>query len=246
MLSVLRGLLLVPLAIIASCHALIICLLKPFDPDNARKAAAIYGRYHLPLFGLKVTVEGRENLPQEAPFIVVANHQSNFDLLVMGQAVPPRTVSLGKKSLKWIPLFGQVYWLSGNVMIDRQRGDRARATMDQIQAALTNEGRRIWIFPEGTRNSRDTLLDFKKGAFTTAVNTGVPLIPVCAPRYFRRINWNRWDNGHITVRILPPIVTDTHNRESADALRQDVQQLMQAEIDRLDAEARRAAGEGAT
>jgi len=54
---------------------------------------------------------------QDGPYIFLANHQNNFDLFTHTTAVPKGTVSLGKKSLAWMPLFGQIYWLSGNILI---------------------------------------------------------------------------------------------------------------------------------
>ncbi|MBK8972607.1 MAG: 1-acylglycerol-3-phosphate O-acyltransferase [Hahellaceae bacterium] len=233
MLSLFRFVVLIPLAILASLTAFIVCLVRPFDPTNSRRAARIYGRFLLPLFGIKVEVKGWENIPTDREYVVVANHQSNFDLLVMGRAVPFRTVSIGKTSLKWVPLFGQVYWLSGNVLIDRARGDKAKATMEQTQTALQQGHKNIWVFVEGTRNPSDTLLPFKKGAFVTAVNCGAPVVRICSARYARKISWNRWKNGTIEIRILPPIETQGMGKGDVETLMAQCQSSMEDAISGL-------------
>mgnify|MGYP000247433973 CR=1 FL=1 len=76
-------------------------------------------------------VEGKENLTNMEPCIVVANHQDNLDLFIHGGVIPKRTVSIGKKSLRYLPLFGQVYWLSGNIMIDRIKSNASINSMTE-------------------------------------------------------------------------------------------------------------------
>ena len=68
-------------------------------------------------------------LRHQRPAVIVANHLSNYDLFVFGHAVPPLTVTLGKTSLKWIPFFGQLYWLAGNVLIERGNAAKAKQAM---------------------------------------------------------------------------------------------------------------------
>mgnify|MGYP002141976824 CR=1 FL=1 len=105
--------------LVASAINFVICFARPFNPDNSRLCGWMYSAPALRLLGLTVRLETAGMLAQPNPFVIVANHQSNWDLFVLGCAVPRRTVSLGKKSLKWIPFFGQIYWLAGNILIDR-------------------------------------------------------------------------------------------------------------------------------
>ncbi len=66
--------------------------------------------------------------------------------------VPHRTVCIAKKSLKWVPLFGQLFWLAGNVLIDRGNAHKARRAMLTTTHTLQHKDTSIWVFPEGTRN----------------------------------------------------------------------------------------------
>lgn len=78
-----------------------------------------------------------------------------------------------------MPLFGQLFWLAGNVLIDRGNAQKARRSMLTTTHTLQHEETSIWVFPEGTRNLGESLLPFKKGAFQMAIAAGVPIVPVC-------------------------------------------------------------------
>jgi len=167
---------------------------------------------------------------------MLGNHQSNYDLFIMGSHVSPRTVGVGKKSLKWIPLFGQLFWLGGNVLIDRSNPYKARRSLDATTRALRDSRTSIWVFPEGTRNSGQTLLAFKKGAFQMAVDAGVPIVPVCISRYAGKLRLGRWQSARIIIRALPPVDTAGLTRKDVPRLAEDCQARMQACIDALDEE----------
>jgi 1-acyl-sn-glycerol-3-phosphate acyltransferase len=73
-----------------------------------------------------ITPESVKNL---GPAVYIVNHQNNYDVFTVASAVQPGTVTVGKKSLKWIPIFGQMYWLTGNILIDRKNTSKAMSTM---------------------------------------------------------------------------------------------------------------------
>ena len=77
----------------------------------------------------------------------------------------PGTVSLGKRSLVYIPLFGWLYWLSGNILIDRKNKSKARDTLGVAIKKIIERRISVWVFPEGTRSYSEGLLPFKTGAF---------------------------------------------------------------------------------
>ena len=105
---------LLSLHFVVSCTlGLLYGILRPFHPKNSRWCAQTFALFGLPIIGIKPKLINAHNYPTDRPLVVIANHQSNWDLFVVGYSVPPRTVSLGKKSLKWIPFFGQLYWLAG-------------------------------------------------------------------------------------------------------------------------------------
>ena len=237
MLYLLRVVLLAVHFVIASVIGLIIGLCRPFNPDNSRLCARVYSIPALAIMGLRVKIEAQGVLDHERPAVLVANHLSNHDLFVFGRIVPYRTVSLGKTSLKWIPLFGQLYWLAGNVLIDRGNARKAKRAMVTTTDTLQHKDMSIWVFAEGTRSHGKGLAPFKKGAFQMAITAGVPIVPVCANNYTRGLNLNRWHGGDIILRALPPIPTAGLTLDDLPTLMDRCHQDMAACIAQLDVEA---------
>lgn len=222
--------------IVAGVLGILIGLCRPFNPDNSRLCARIYSRPALWILRLKLKAQ-TEGLRDHSPScVIIANHQSNYDLFVLGAVVPKRTVSIGKKSLKWVPFFGQLYWLAGNVLIDRGNAAKAKRAMLTTTDTLQHKDTSIWVFPEGTRNLGNGLLPFKKGAFQMAIAAGVPIIQVCTSTYIKHMQLNRWKSGIIKIRSLAPIPTLGLTLDDLPALIEQCQQQMRACIDSLDAQ----------
>lgn len=234
MLSVIRLLLLGVHFVLASLVGLLIGLCRPFHPDNSRWCARVYALPALKIMGVRVRLETDTVLHHTRPAVIVANHLSNHDLFVFGQVVPERCVSLGKKSLKWVPLFGQLYWLSGNVLIDRGHASRAKEAMRAATEALVQRDMSLWVFAEGTRGHGKGLGPLKKGAFQMAIEAGVPIVPVCANNYVRQLRLGRWRSGEVILRSLPAIPTAGMTLKDLPELMARCHAQMQACIAELD------------
>ncbi len=233
MILFLRAIVVLSYFFLVALLGILVCLFRPFNPDNTRICGRMFSLGGLKLLGIKMTVEGREHLQNMQPSIVIANHQDNLDLFVHGGVIPKRTVSVGKKSLKYLPLFGQVYWLAGNIMIDRKKSKASIDAMTETTEALKHRATSIWVFAEGTRNKGENLLPFKKGAFHMAKQANAPILPICASAYPKHINLNKWHAGEVKVRILPPISTKELSAEELDSLRQKVHNKMFQTIEEL-------------
>ncbi len=214
--------------IVASLISLLLFMVRPGSAKNIGLFAKIMAVIPKWLFRLKIEIEGSEFLEISRPCIFVCNHQNSMDFLSSVCIAPANTVSLGKKSLKYIPLFGQLYWLSGNILIDRKNFRKSFETTKQIADRIHNEKLSIWIFPEGTRNYGKGLLPFKNGAFKIANRVNIPVIPVCIGTY--NINLHKFKSGVVRVKILPPVtITD-----DIVADRQSIYNQMKKTIDELD------------
>lgn len=190
-----------------SCVGLVFCLFRPFHRDNSHYCAKWLAWGGRKIMGVKVTHINAHYLDTTTPSVMVANHQHNFDLFIVGGIVPKGAVSVGKSVLKWVPLFGQMYWLAGNVLINRSRRNQAVATMNATAEAMQRERKSIWIFPEGTRNRGNNMLPFKKGAFHLAVSTGAPIIPVCVSSYLDVLKPGSGRAKEVLIEVLAPIPT---------------------------------------
>lgn len=235
MLAVLRLTLLGLHCAFASALGLLITLCRPFHPDNSRICAKLFAWPALRIMGFRMDIHIESLLELKRPCVIIANHQSNHDLFVVGGLIPPRTVSMGKKSLKWLPLFGQLYWLAGNVLIDRGNARSAKRALLATSKILRERNTSIFVFPEGTRNDGEDMLPFKKGAFQLAIAAGVPVVPLCVNRYARNLDANRWVSARIGIRSLEPIETCGMQNADLARLMEDCRSRMSAGIAELDA-----------
>ncbi|HEA51428.1 lysophospholipid acyltransferase family protein [Marinobacter antarcticus] len=182
-------------------------IVRPFNPDNNRLLGWTMARVGRAILGMKRPLDGAHNMPVDRPVVVIANHQFNDDLFVMGDLMPPRTVTVGKSALIWLPFFGQVFWLGGNVMLDRAHSRKAIAAMQATSNAIIQDNKSLWVFPEGTRSRGRGLQNFKKGGFYAAVMAGAPIVMVCNGEYHNRtLGWSG-RREPVAIRILPPVET---------------------------------------
>ncbi len=128
--------------------------------------------------GVSVEVEGLANLPSEAGAILVANHQSNFDIFALLHALPVSIRFIAKQELSRIPLLAQAMRSAGHVFIDRTDRRGAVQAMRAAASRMREDGLYLGLFPEGTRSRDGRLGTFKKGSFVLAIETGLPIIPV--------------------------------------------------------------------
>ncbi|KDR84083.1 hypothetical protein GALMADRAFT_236727 [Galerina marginata CBS 339.88] len=156
---------------------------------------------------LKVEVEGEENL-RTSPAVLMANHQSMLDVLIVGRLMPKQTAIMSKKSLQYTPL-GPFMSMSGTIFIDRGNSASAFRSIDAAGAKMKRDKTSLWMFPEGTRHLSKTpdMLPLKKGGFHLAINAGIPIIPLVTENYWHMYRKGVFMSGTIKVRVLPPIPT---------------------------------------
>ncbi|MEG3223388.1 1-acylglycerol-3-phosphate O-acyltransferase [Vibrio gigantis] len=210
------------------------CLLSPRNPKHVFTFGRYFGRMSK-IFGMKLELRIPEDAYSRGQHVYVANHQNSWDLFTISSAVTPKVVTVGKKSLVWMPLFGQLYWLTGNILIDRANRSKAVGTIDQVVTSLKESDVSVWMFPEGTRSRGRGLLPFKTGAFHAAIGAGLPIIPiVCSST--GGVKLNRWNNGHVIVEMLPPISTEGFDKSNVRELANLTREQMAAKLEELDKE----------
>jgi 1-acyl-sn-glycerol-3-phosphate acyltransferase len=128
--------------------------------------------------GIRVRVEGRENVPPGRACIFMANHVSNLDPPGLIPRIPGYTSAFAKSSLFKLPAFG--YCLKLAEFIPVGRTGNVTTAQQSVAAArrVLEKGLHITTFVEGTRSKDGRLLPFKKGPFYLAMETGAPCIPV--------------------------------------------------------------------
>ena len=191
--------------VLVSLLCLPLLLLRPFHRNNAALVMRLCAFGGIPLLGVEVEYENIERCKDIHSSVIISNHQDSLDIFTLGKAAPDSTVAIGKKQLIYIPVFGFIYWICGNLFIDRSDRKRAFASLERAKQAMVEEGKNIWIMPEGTRSRGDTR-SFKKGAFYMAIHAQVPVWPIVIGDY-RRLNFNAWRAGKLKISVLDPMPT---------------------------------------
>ncbi len=235
MLAIFRLIIVVIYSILVCVFGCIYCLFSPRNPKHVSTFGRLFGRL-APLFGLKVELRRPADAASYGNAIYIANHQNNYDMVTASSIVQPPTVTVGKKSLIWVPFFGLLYWLTGNLLIDRNNRSRAHSTIAALVDQFKKRRISIWMFPEGTRSRGRGLLPFKTGAFHAAIAAGVPVIPVCVSTTSNKIKLNRLNNGWAIVEMLPPIDTSGWGKDQVRELAAHCREIMAAKIEELDRE----------
>lgn len=210
------------------------CLLSPRNPKHVYTFGRLFSKMSR-VIGIKLEIRYAEGAEQVGSAVYIANHQNTYDLFTVSGAIMQRTVTVGKKSLVWIPLFGQLYWITGNILIDRANRSKAVGTIGQVVDKIKKNKVSVWMFPEGTRSRGRGLLPFKTGAFHAAIGAQVPIVPiVCSST--DKVKLNRWDNGVVIVEVMKPIATVGLAKEDVRKLLTQSRKMMAAKLAELDQE----------
>lgn len=211
---------------------LIFAVTAPFDRRRVvlHLYSCAWGTFFValnPLWRLRVT--GRDRLPWRGPAVIVANHASLVDILVLfGLFRPYKWVS--KRENFKIPFIGWNMSLNGYVPL--VRGDRlsVETMLDRCRGLLA-QGSPVLLFPEGTRTTDGRLLPFKDGAFELAHELGCPLIPIAVHGTGRALPKHGFvirDHVDARLEILAPM--DPLDFEGVAALRDSARERMGAAL----------------
>lgn len=193
--------------IFANLLLILMCVVRPFHRDNVYVIGKVYGVMSK-MVGVKVELRVPDSVKHGGPYVFIANHQNSYDLITVCLSAQKGVVTVGKKSLIWIPVFGWLYWLSGNILIDRKNKGRAHDTLAQTVEKINKRRLSVYFFPEGTRSRGRGLLPFKTGAFRIAQAVNEPVVMVCTSNLQNKIKLNRWSNGTLLIELCEPVVVD--------------------------------------
>lgn len=178
-----------------------------------------------------VTVEGRERVRPGAAYVMVSNHQSFLDILVLFRLFV---------HFKWVSKVEnfRVPFIGWNMRLNRyialRRGDRTSVVQMMVEAEQTlREGSSIMMFPEGTRSVDGRLRPFKSGAFELAKKVGVPILPIVLEgtgNALPKRGFVLQGRHPIRVRVLDEIPPERFAGISAEALTAQVRELYLKEL----------------
>ena len=157
------------------------------------------------LAGVKLRVEGLENLPPQ-PVVMVANHASYLDGLLLVAALPGRLRFVAKQELQASLIPRLFLQRIGALFVERFDTGRSRDDLEQI-SQLALDGDPLLFFPEGTFSRTPGLLSFRMGAFVTAVDNGLPILPVAIRGSRSLLRSGSWfpHRGMVSIQVLGPL-----------------------------------------
>jgi len=204
-----------------------------------RHAARAWARSAVGLSGVRLRVEGLDRLPVSGPIVVVANHASFADSILLTAALPPRFGFAAKRELAASALLGSALRRLGAVFIERF--DAAGGVEDTgALEARARAGDPLVVFPEGSFRRAPGLLPFKLGAFVVAAHTGAPIIPVALTGTRSLLRAGEWlpRRSEIVIVVGAPITTAEHDWEAVLALRDAARRAILARVFEPDADTR--------
>lgn len=211
---------------------LVLQLIGLFSPESKAMAslAIIRWAFSAVLFitGTKITVKGKENIPEDRAVLYVANHRSIFDILINYVYMKRPTGFISKIEMKKVPIFNMWMKNIGCLFLDR---NDIRQGMQTILKAVDSvkKGTSIFIFPEGTRSKVEgEFLPFKGGSFKIAEKSSCDVIPVTivGSADIFEDHKPKVKKTHVIIEYGKPFVTRDMSKEEIKALPEAARQLI--------------------
>ena len=192
------------------------------------KIARLWSKIILIGMGFNYSIEGDEVFEDGKSYMLVANHTSMTDIMLMLIAVKNHPfVFVGKKELAKIPIFGFIY-KRVCILVDRANSKSRYQVFERAQKRI-HQGLSICIFPEGGVPEEHIVLDeFKDGAFRIAIEHGLPIVPMVFFDNKKRFSYTFFSGtpGKMRAKIYPIIETKGKTLEDRNALKQQVREVI--------------------
>jgi len=198
---------------------------------NARVASfvggVIWARLNAWIAPIFVKVSGRENVDIKQSYVVIANHQSAFDIFVLYGFLNIDFKWVMKQELRKVPGIGLGCEKVGHIFIDRTDHESSLKSLDTARKKIVN-GTSILFFPEGTRSTDGIIRDFKKGAFKMALDLDLPILPVTIIGTKKILPNKTLDlfPGKVLMTIHEPIPVNDYSAQNINELIQTSREIM--------------------
>jgi 1-acyl-sn-glycerol-3-phosphate acyltransferase len=203
------------------------------------KMARIWAKFILFGMGFYYKIEREQTLDSHKSYMLVANHTSMADIMLMLATVRNPFVFVGKQELAKIPLFGFFYKRTC-ILVDRSCSKSRMAVFKKAQKRI-NHGLSICIFPEGGVPDESIILDnFKDGSFRLAIDHQIPIVPITFGDNKKRFSYTFFSGspGIMRVKVHQPIETAGKTDKDRKEIREEVRQIILDQIKIFDQQAK--------
>lgn len=177
----------------------------------------------------KIDIKGRENIKKKKTYVIISNHQSALDIVVL-YALRTHFKWIAKRELFKVPIVGWNLRLNHHVPINR---NNPKSALEMMQKAVNhlNQSSSILVFPEGTRSENGTIKRFKDGAFIIAKKAEVAILPVVINGTLETLPKSGMVGGRQTfiIRVLPEIPYDSFKDKNLADISKEMHQLLTEE-----------------
>lgn len=179
----------------------------------------IWARIFCILTLVRVKVSGRENISRDTSYVFVANHQGAYDIFAIYGYLGHNFRWMMKKGLESIPLVGYSCRVSGHIYVDNSTPSAVRETMETAEKRLAG-GMSVVVFPEGARTRDGRMHAFRRGAYSLAMEFGLPVVPITIDGAYKVMPRNAVlpRPGLIKLTIHKPIYAPEGGRHELSSL----------------------------
>lgn len=185
--------------------------------------------YILPVW--KVQISGKDKIPAKGTFVIISNHQSLLDILVIN-CLCMRFKWVSKIENNRVPFLGWYLQMADYLTVDRQN-DESKSIMLAKAYSCLKEGTSVMIFPEGTRSHDGSVSYFKRGAFQLALETSLPILPLVIdgtggilPKHSLIFS----DDNRITLLAMDPVQPSSFGTDDPEELADKFRKLITSEL----------------
>ncbi len=204
-----------------------------FDHDGRVQHwfARTWARMILKILGVRIKLQGLENVDYSRPAVYAANHLSALDIPVLYATLPIQFRILAKKELFAYPFLGWHLRRSGQIAVDQKDARSSLRSLNRAGETL-REGMPLVVFPEGGRSPSGELQQFMGGAFYAALKAQVPVVPIVITGVRELLPMNSFHvlPGEANVVFCHPVSTKGLSPRDMDKLAADVRQVMEQEL----------------
>jgi 1-acyl-sn-glycerol-3-phosphate acyltransferase len=197
--------------------------------DRRRRLASWAARGFLRILGLRWQINGKRHVPSGG-CVVVANHASYLDGIILTALLPPRFAFVIKKDMDRMPFAGLLLRRLDSLFVEHKSSNTREDNRRLLAHAAAGDA--LGMFPEGTFRPEPGLLPFRPGAFSTAARAGIPILPITIHGSRRALPARSLCPlpGPLTLDIHPPIWPEGRSRAQREHLQQEARSSIMSSL----------------